>query len=313
MARKARIEFEGAFYHIISRGNQRQLKEAREREYRAREEALKLIVGQRQSGLEAARSILVKLEKNTAILNEQVTAYKELYKRDYVPKMELLEKQKELYAVENEFEAQKKIVKQSAESLQEAEKNLDALKREREKSILTDIVDRDKNISAIEGEAIKARKKFELEMLRSPVDGTVHGIASYTIGGVVTPAQPTVTVVPLGTHLVVEAMVQNQDIGFLRVGQDAEVKLDTFPFQKYGTIKGKVTWLSPDAFEDEKLGPIYKMKIELNEFSINVDGKMIAVSPGMSLSAEVKTNKRRIIEFFLSPIIKYAKESLTLR
>lgn len=294
-------------------GYQRQLKEAREREYRAREEALKLIVGQRQSGLEAARSILVKLEKNTAILNEQVTAYKELYKRDYVPKMELLEKQKELHAVENEFEAQKKIVKQSAESLQEAEKNLDALKREREKNILTDIVDRDKNISAIEGEAIKARKKFELEMLRSPVDGTVHGIASYTIGGVVTPAQPTVTVVPLGTHLVVEAMVQNQDIGFLKVGQDAEVKLDTFPFQKYGTIKGKVTWLSPDAFEDEKLGPIYKMKIELNEFSINVDGKMVQLSPGMSLSAEVKTNKRRIIEFFLSPIIKYAKESLTLR
>jgi hemolysin D len=90
------------------------------------------------------------------------------------------------------------------------------------------------------------------------------------------------------------------------------VKFDTFPFQKYGTIKGKVVFISPDAFEDEKLGSVYKMKVELEKPSINVDGNGIPVSPGMAVTVEVKTNKRRIIEFFLSPIVKYAKESLTL-
>jgi multidrug efflux pump subunit AcrA (membrane-fusion protein) len=199
------------------------------------------------------------------------------------------------------------------ESIEEARKNLDALQREREKGILSDIVDRERDIIALSGEAIKAKKRSELEKLPSPVDGTVHGLASYTVGGVLTPAQPTVTIVPSGTPLVIEAMALNQDIGFLRLGQEAEVKLDTFPFQKYGTIKGKVIWLSPDAVDDEKLGLVYKMKVEMERTSIAVDGKKIALSPGMSLSVEVKTNKRRIIEFFLSPIIKYATESLTLR
>ncbi|MEW5746111.1 MAG: HlyD family type I secretion periplasmic adaptor subunit [Nitrospirota bacterium] len=292
---------------------QRKLKEARESEYKAKEEALGSIIAQRENALQAAEAILVKLEKNSTIVKEQEAAYKALYDKGYTAKMDYLDKQKEYHTAVNELEAQRKIVKQSTESLEEAKKNLDALKREREKGILADIVDKERNIIALSGEAIKARKRYDLERLCSPVDGTVHGLSSYTVGGVLTPAQPTVTIVPHGTPLIIEAMAQNKDIGFLRVGQEAEVKLDTFPFQKYGTLKGKVVWLSPDAIEDEKLGPVYKMKVELEKMNINIDGKHIAISPGMALTVEVKTNKRRIIEFFLSPVVKYASESLTLR
>ena len=145
------------------------------------------------------------------------------------------------------------------------------------------------------------------------MSGTVHGLASYTIGGVVTPAQPIVTIVPEGTPLIVEAMALNKDVGFLKTGQEAEIKLDTFPFQRYGTIKAKIVSISPDAFEDEKLGPVYKIKVATEKLHIAVDGKNIPVSPGMAVSVEVKTRKRRIIEFFLSPIVKYADEGLTLR
>ena len=292
---------------------QKQLKEARESEYKAREDALRLIISQRENALFAAEAILIKLEKTHAILNEQEIAYRNLYKHEYISKMDLLNKQMEFHSAEQEMEAQKRIVRQAKDSLEEARKNLDALKKEREKGILSDIVDREKSITAIEGEVIKAKKRYEFEKLCSPVAGTVHGLASYTVGGVVTPAQPIVAVVPDGTPLIIEAMALNKDIGFLKVGQEAEVKLDTFPFQKYGTIKGKVVFISPDAFEDEKLGSVYKMKVELEKPSINVDGNGIPVSPGMAVTVEVKTNKRRIIEFFLSPIVKYAKESLTLR
>jgi hypothetical protein len=203
-------------------------------------------------------------------------------------------------------------LKQRGAPCEEARKNLDAFKREREKGIIGDIVEREKTISAMEGEVIKAKKRYELEQLCSPVDGTVHGISSYTIGGVVTPAQPIVTIVPDGTPLIVEAMALNKDIGFLKVGQEAEVKFDTFPFQKYGTIKERVSSISPDAFEDEKLGSVYKIRAELEKLSLMVDGRNGPVSPGMTVAVEVKTGKRRIIEFFLSPIVKYAKESLTL-
>ena len=292
---------------------QAKLKEARESEYKAKEDALRLVAAQRESALRAAEAILTKLEKTFAILKEQETAYKDLYKHEYISKMDMLNKQMEFHSAEQEREAQKKLVSQAKDSLEEAKKNLEAIKKEREKGILTDIVDREKSISAIEGEVIKAKKKYELERLCSPVDGTVHGLASYTVGVVVTPAQPVVTVVPQGTPLIIEAMALNKDIGFLKIGQEAEVKLDTFPFQKYGTVKGKVTAISPDAFEDEKLGPVYKIKVTIEKFKIYADDRYIPIAPGMSVSVEVKTNKRRIIEFFLSPIVKYAKESLTLR
>lgn len=292
---------------------QAKLKEARELEYKAREDAIRLIISQRENALRAAEAILTKLEKTHAILKEQEEAYRNLYKHEYISKMDMLNKQMEFHSAGQEFEAQKRIVKQAKDSLEEAKKNLDALKGEREKEILSDIVDREKSITAMEGEVIKAKKRYELEKLCSPVSGTVHGLASYTVGGVVTPAQPIVTVVPEGTPLIVEAMALNKDIGFLKVGQEAEVKLDTFPFQKYGTIKGKVIAISPDAFEDEKLGPVYKIKVTMEKMKIYADDRYIPVTPGMSVSVEVKTNKRRIIEFFLSPIVKYAKESLTLR
>lgn len=292
---------------------QKKLKEAREAEYAAKEYALKFVIDQRENTLHAAEAALVKLEKTTAITREQEASARSLYEQGYLSKTDLLNRQKELYSLEQEMEAQKSVIEQAKNGIEEARKNLDALKKEREKSIFSDIVASEKSIAVIEGEVVKANRRNELEKLYSPVDGTVHGLASYTIGGVVTPAQPVVTIVPEGAPLIVEAMLLNSDIGFVKTGQEAEIKLDTFPFQKYGIVKGRVVWLSPDAVDDEKLGPVYKMKVEMERQNIRVDGRDTLISPGMTLSVEVKTGKRRIIEFFLSPIVKYSKESLTLR
>jgi hemolysin D len=292
---------------------QKELKEARDYEFSAREGALKLVVTQRENALRASEAILTKLDRTFPLVKEQEVSIRTLFEKGVMSRNDLLEKQKEYHAAEQELEAQRKIVQQGRESLEESQRNLEALRRERQRTILTDIVERDKNISALKGEVTKARKMMEMERLISPVAGTVHGLASYTIGGVVTPAQPVVTIVPDGTPLIVEAQALNKDIGFLKVGQDAEIKLDTFPFQKYGTIKGKLIAISPDAFDDEKLGPVYKVRVSLEQTSITVNGRQTPISPGMTVAAEVKTGKRRIIEFFLSPVIKYTKESLTIR
>ena len=292
---------------------QNKLKEAREAEYAAKEYALMFVIDQRENTLHAAESQLIKLEKTTAITREQEVSARSLYEQGYLARTDLLNKQKELYSLEQEMEAHISITEQARNGILETRKNLDALKKEREKSILSDIVASEKSIVTIEGEVIKANKRTDLERLYSPVDGTVHGLASHTIGGVVTPAQPVVTIVPEGTPLIVEAMLLNSDIGFVKTGQEAEVKFDTFPFQKYGIVKGSVTWLSPDAVEDDKLGLVYKMKVEMERQSINIDGMDTLLASGMSLSVEVKTGKRKIMEFFLSPIVKYTKESLTLR
>jgi hemolysin D len=112
---------------------------------------------------------------------------------------------------------------------------------------------------------------------------------------------------------VVEAMALNKDIGFIHPGQKAELKLDTFPFQKYGTIDAELFYVSPDAQEDQKIGLVYKIKLKPKRLFIRVKDKDISITPGMAVTAEIKTGQRRVIEFFISPFVKYVDESLTLR
>lgn len=160
---------------------------------------------------------------------------------------------------------------------------------------------------------VKAERHFNLRKFYSPVDGTVNALGVFTIGGVVSATKPMITIVPVNTPLIIEVNVLNRDIGFINLDQEVEIKLDTFPFQKHGILEGKVKKISPDAFEDEKMGLTYKVEITPTKNNVKHNGQEIILSPGMSLTAEVKTGRRRIIEFFLSPLIKYADESLTLR
>lgn len=138
-------------------------------------------------------------------------------------------------------------------------------------------------------------------------------LAVHTIGGVVTPAQALLVIVPDDAGLEVEAQILNRDIGFVRPGQDAEIKLDAFPYTHYGTIAGKVMSISQDAVKDDKLGLVYPVRIQLGAHLIVADGKSIQLEPGMSSSVEIKTEQRRIIEYLLTPMLKYQSEALRER
>jgi hemolysin D len=292
---------------------QKELKQAREAEHRARIASLELVISQKKIALQSAEESILKLERTVELVSKQEEALRHLAEKGYASMMEHLQRQKELVRTEKELNEQRKLAEQIQDSLREAEKNLEALKKERERSILSDIVEKERAITILEGEFTKASKRSQLERLYSPVNGTVHGLATHTVGGVVTSAQPIITIVPEGTPLVVEAMALNQDIGFIHPGQKAELKLDTFPFQKYGTIEAELFYVSPDAQEDQKIGLVYKIKLRPKRFTMRVKDKDIPLSPGMAVTAEIKTGERRVIEFFISPFIKYVDESLTLR
>ncbi|MCX2836051.1 HlyD family efflux transporter periplasmic adaptor subunit [Microbulbifer thermotolerans] len=135
----------------------------------------------------------------------------------------------------------------------------------------------------------------------------------HTIGDVVTPAQELMLIVPEQSELEVEAFILNKDIGFVQEGQTAEVKIDTFNFTKYDVIDAEPINLSDDAVQDEKLGLIYKARLRLKQNGLSVEDKYVRLSPGMSVMAEVKTEQRQIIEFFLSPLLRYKKDSLKER
>jgi hemolysin D len=149
--------------------------------------------------------------------------------------------------------------------------------------------------------------------LTSPVDGTVQQLAVHSVGGVVTSAQPLMIIVPDSTQVTAEVTIANQDIGFVNQGQTAEVKLETFSFTKYGTVQATVDNVTADAVTDDKKGSYYPATLTLSQKDMLIDGKRIALSPGMNVTAEIKTGKRRIIEFLLSPVQRARSESLRER
>ena len=133
----------------------------------------------------------------------------------------------------------------------------------------------------------------------------INARAVNTIGETVTSAEQLVTIVPDNTPVEMVCYVKNMDIADIEVGMEAEIKLEAYPYNKYGTVKGNVKYISPSSFNSEQLGSVYLVKLEMDNSNDNID-----VISGLSGSVEIKTDKRTVMEYFLDPIIKGFGESL---
>jgi hemolysin D len=183
-------------------------------------------------------------------------------------------------------------------------------------------------------DVIKAEQKTKLQLLTAPVDGVVQQLAIHTVGGVVTPAQSLLVVVPSDSRLEIEAMVSNRDIGFVQPGHEAEIKIDTFNFTRYGLLHGQVLSVSQDAIirerqqdrsNDRGLGTQndtsepkgqelnYSARISLDRTKMQIDDRMVNLSPGMAVTVEIKTGSRMILSYLLSPLLRYRQETLRER
>jgi hemolysin D len=204
---------------------------------------------------------------------------------------------------------------------------------EYQRTLLDDLAKAEQKATGLAQDVVKAIQRIQYQVLIAPVDGTVQQLSVHTVGGVVTPAQALV-VVPADSGLEIEAMVSNRDIGFIHVGGDVEVKIDTFNFTRYGLVHGKVLSISQDAItrdkpQDKSNNPtpgstttssepkgqelVYAARISLDRTQMQVEENRVNLSPGMAVTAEIKTGSRRIVSYLLSPLLKYRQESLRER
>ena len=151
------------------------------------------------------------------------------------------------------------------------------------------------------------------QSILSPVDGYVGKLLVHTKDAVVTPAQKLISIIPKNAPLILKVNVLNQDIGFIKEDMNVSIKVDTFNFQKYGLIPGVISHISNDAIEDEKLGLVYEVYITPQKNYLSYANKKYNLSSGMSITAEVKIGKRRVINFFIYPLIRYLDESVSVR
>lgn len=282
-------------------------------EYSAKLVRLDAEISRLEAELRSTADVARKLEQTLPIATRRAEDYKGLVDQNYVSRHEYLQYEQSRIEQEADLASQRSRLKANEAALREGRSQRAQLTAEIRRTTLDSIADAQQKLALLEQDLVKANNRDRLMRLTSPVDGTVQQLAMHTIGGVVTPAQPVMVIVPKDNPLEVEAFVENKDIGFVRPNQTAEVKIETFQYTKYGTIPATVTTVSHDAVNDEKRGLIYPVRVTIAKSSIMVDGAEVNLSPGMAVSVEVKTGKRRVVEYFLSPLIQHTSESLRER
>ncbi|HPT50726.1 MAG TPA: HlyD family type I secretion periplasmic adaptor subunit [Accumulibacter sp.] len=282
-------------------------------EYRARLARIDAEVARREAELRSTREVVRKLEQTAPIARQRAKDFKNLVDQNFVSQHGYLEKEQLRIEQEGDLAAQRSRLQELVAALAEGHEQRRGLVAETRRLALDSLDDAEKKIGVLAQELVKASSRSRLLTLTAPVEGTVQQLAVHTVGGVVTEAQALMVIVPRDEAVEVEAFVENKDIGFVNVGQRAAVKVETFPFTKYGTIEAEVTQVSNDAISDEKKGLLYSMRARLAQATIRVEEKSVLLSPGMAVTVEIKTGKRRVIEYFLSPLLQYGDESLRER
>ena len=283
----------------------------------ARQQAVNGTISNYQQQLQFNQQAKNQLETNAQNLkNRKAEIEKQLPNANPVDKLRL---QNELTSIDQRIASadsavlgQNQQLLQSQSALTQAQNQSQTQIAETNSAFSNQIITAEKRIIELENNLVKARQVLAQTTITAPVDGTVLSLTVKTIGGVVNAGQQLAQIVPEKVPLYVDAALDNQDVGFVKPGQRVVVKVATYPFQRYGYLEGTVENISPDAIQDDKKGLIYKAKIKLNDDKSSKQNQL-KLLPGMSVSAEITTGQRRIIEFFLDPLMTNADESLKVR
>ena len=282
-------------------------------EHRAKLAEFDAEVVRRTAELGAVKELANKLAQTLPIAQRRAEDYKNLVEQKFVSQHGYLEREQARIENERDLAFQQARVQQLAAAVDETRRRRDSSVAEFERTEINAKVDADKRAALLAQELVKAQTRQSQQTLTAPVDGVVQQLAVHTIGGVVTPAQALMVITPSDYQAEIEAQLDNRDVGFVRVGQHVEVKVDTFPFTRYGTIPGTVSFVSSDAVQDEKRGLVFQARVKLDKPAIRVDEREVSLTPGMAVTAEIATARRRIVEFFLDPIRRTTGEALIER
>ena len=313
---------------------QRRLLMSQVAEQKAKIEEIKQQESQKEAERATIRATINKLNETIPLVDERVKLRRYLFDKELGSKLVYLSERQDLVGLQQDL-----LVQQSRQG--EADAAVAALGEARRKSaaeyqrtLLDQLTKSEQKAAGLAQDVVKAAQRTQYQILVAPVDGAVQQLSVHTVGGVVTPAQTLMVVVPADSGLEIEAMVSNRDIGFVRAGQDVEVKIDTFNFTRYGLIDGKVLSISQDAISRDKPQDkssdstqgattttsepkgqelVYAARVSLDRTQMQVEEHRVNLSPGMAVTAEIKTGSRTIMSYLLSPMLKYRQESLRER
>jgi hemolysin D len=278
-------------------------------EYRAKVASLEAELFKRQAELATTNAEINKLAKTAPLARQQADSYKELAAGNYVARSDYLDKEQSAIAQTEELPAQISHSHELEAAIEEQKKDIQTTTATFRREHVEEMGKAQALLSQASNDQTKAEVRQALMRLTAPVAGTVQQLTVHTVGGVVTTAQPVLEIVP-DDSLEVEARLENKDIGFVEVGQTAIVKIDAFPYTRFGYMTGKVDDVSNDAVSDKRNGLYFVVRIKLPSRQFRVEHKLLNLTPGMEVKAEIHTGRRSVAEYFLSPLMNTASSSL---
>ncbi len=281
--------------------------------YQAKKQALIAEQQERSAEQQASKERITQLQGTLPLITKRVEAVKTLHAKNLAAEVTVLELEERRIQQAQALAAEQATQQQLAAAVQRVGKELQALQAEAISTTLANINEQQRQKQGLLQELNKAKDINAHQILHAPISGKVQQLAVHTVGGVVTPAQPLMLIVPTRANLEVEAWLENKDIGFVEIGQSAEIKIHTFPFTRYGVIDGEVVDVTPDAVANEAQQFLYRMRVAMKRSTIQIEQKEVNLISGMTVSAEVKTGKRRLIEFLMAPLLRYKNESVRER
>ncbi len=314
--------------------SQRQLLLNQVIEHRAKIAALDRQQAQKEAETATAAAVIDKLETMIPVIQPRVDIRRTLMEKDLGSKLIYFETLQLLVEQQKELGVQKSHLHEAEAAVAAIRETRGQADAEYRRTLSDELAKSEQKALGLAHELIKAEQKTRLQQLTAPVDGMVQQLAIHTVGGVVTPAQSLLVVVPSDSRLEIEAMVPNRDIGFVHEGQQAEIKIDTFNFTRYGLLHGEVLSVSQDAIirdrqqdraNDRGLAALnetsepkgqelnYSACISLDRSRMQIDDRMVNLSPGMAVTVEIRTGSRTVLSYLLSPLLRYRQESLRER
>jgi hemolysin D len=303
-------------------------------EIRAKLNGLDHQIKENEGNRDSVAATIAKLKESIPYLQKRAEARNALAEKGYGSKLEYLTTQQDLVEHQQELNVQQGKLAQAEGSLAALIEQRREAESEYKHTVFKNLSDAEQKVQSLTEQLAQATQKYRLQTLTAPVDGIVQQLAIHTEGGVVTPAQVLMAIVPTDSHLEIEAMISNRDIGFVRDGQEAEIKIDTFNFTKYGLIPGRVQFVSHDSIQREKpVDPsrqrhtgdesessepagqelVYAARISLGQTRMQIDGRLVDLEPGMAVTAEIKTGSRHVIEYLLSPLLRQKQQAMRER
>ena len=309
---------------------QRQLLQNQMAEYRAKIAALTRQQAQKEAEQNTIAATIHKLETTIPVIQQRVDIRKTLMDKELGSKLTYFEILQLLVEQQEDLGVQKSHLREAEAAAAAVRETRAQAEAEYRHKLSDDLAKAEQKATGLTQDLIKAEKKTKLQQLTAPEDGVVQQLAIHTVGGVVTPAQALLVIVPSDSPMEIEAMVSNRDIGFVHAGQEAEIKIDTFNFTRYGLLHGQVLSVSQDAVvrdrkdraDDRGLGTQnetsepkgqelnYTARISLDRTRMQIDDRVANLSPGMAATVEIKTGSRTILSYLLSPLLRYRQEAL---